>query len=148
MGVGGQSFRIYKFRTMLGAAKNATSAFASSEKDRITKLGALLRKFRIDELPQILNVLIGNMSFIGPRPEQVAFAQTFDMTIPGYRHRHLVRPGISGLAQVLNGYADCGESTRLKLARDLDYIRDAGWRMEGMIILRTLYVVATGYGAQ
>jgi lipopolysaccharide/colanic/teichoic acid biosynthesis glycosyltransferase len=148
MGRGGESFRIVKFRTMLPAPKNATSAFASAEKDRITRLGALLRKFRIDELPQIVNVLIGKMSFIGPRPEQVAFAQSFNMTIPDYHARHAVRPGISGLAQVLNGYADCGETTRLKLARDLEYIRDAGWRMEGRILLRTLYVVATGYGAQ
>ncbi len=147
MGRGGEAFRIVKFRTMLPAPKNATSAFASSEKDRITKLGSLLRKFRIDELPQIINVLIGKMSFIGPRPEQVPFAQSFNMTIPGYHNRHMVRPGISGLAQVLNGYADCGESTRLKLARDLVFLRDSGWRMEGVFILRTLYVVATGYGA-
>lgn len=144
----GESFRIVKFRTMLPAPKNATSAFASAEKDRITRLGALLRKFRIDELPQIVNVLIGKMSFIGPRPEQVAFAQSFSLTIPDYASRHAVRPGISGLAQVLNGYADCGETTRLKLARDLEYIRDAGFAMELRILWRTLYVVATGYGAQ
>jgi lipopolysaccharide/colanic/teichoic acid biosynthesis glycosyltransferase len=148
MGRGGESFRIVKFRTMLPAPKNATSAFASAEKDRITRLGALLRKFRIDELPQIVNVLIGKMAFIGPRPEQVAFAQSFNMTIPDYASRHAVRPGISGLAQVLNGYADCGETTRLKLARDLEYIRDAGFAMEFRILWRTLYVVATGYGAQ
>jgi lipopolysaccharide/colanic/teichoic acid biosynthesis glycosyltransferase len=148
MGRDGQAFRIVKFRTMLPASKDATIAFASAEKDRITRLGALLRKFRIDELPQIVNVLIGKMSFVGPRPEQVAFVQTFNQTIPGYQFRHAVRPGISGLAQVLNGYADCGESTKLKLARDLEYIRDAGWRMESGIVLRTLYVIVTGYGAQ
>jgi lipopolysaccharide/colanic/teichoic acid biosynthesis glycosyltransferase len=148
MGRDGQPFRIVKFRTMLPASKDATIAFASAEKDRITRLGALLRKFRIDELPQIVNVLIGKMSFVGPRPEQVAFVQTFNQTIPGYHFRHAVRPGISGLAQVLNGYADCGESTRLKLARDLEYIRDAGWAMETKVVMRTLYVVVTGYGAQ
>jgi lipopolysaccharide/colanic/teichoic acid biosynthesis glycosyltransferase len=148
MGRGGVPFRIFKFRTMLAAPQGATVAFASSETDRITKLGALLRKFRIDELPQIVNVLIGKMSFVGPRPEQVAFAQNFNKTIPGYHYRHIVRPGISGLAQVTNGYADCGESTRLKLARDLEYIRDAGWRMESWIVMRTLFVVVTGYGAR
>jgi UDP-GalNAc:undecaprenyl-phosphate GalNAc-1-phosphate transferase len=148
MGRGGKSFRILKFRTMLPAPQGATIAFASAETDRITRLGALLRKFRIDELPQIGNVLIGNMSFVGPRPEQVAFAQNFSKTIPGYHYRHVVRPGISGLAQVTNGYADCGESTRQKLARDLEYIRDAGWKMEIWIVMRTFYVVFTGYGAR
>jgi lipopolysaccharide/colanic/teichoic acid biosynthesis glycosyltransferase len=148
MGRGGKPFRIFKFRTMLPAQQGATTAFASAEVDRITRLGALLRKFRIDELPQTGNVLIGKMSFVGPRPEQVAFAQTFSKTIPGYHYRHVVRPGISGLAQVTNGYADCGESTRQKLARDLEYIRGAGWRMETWIVLRTVFVVFTGYGAR
>jgi len=147
MGRGGKPFRIFKFRSMLAAPRGAAAAFASAEGKRITPLGALMRKFRIDELPQIANVLIGDMSLVGPRPEQADFAQDFGKTIAGYRDRHIVRPGLSGLAQVTHGYADSSESTRLKLTKDLEYIHEAGWRMESRIVLRTLMVVATGFGA-
>ncbi len=149
MGRDGQPFRIVKFRTMLPASKDATIAFASAEKDRITRLGALLRKFRIDELPQIVNVLIGNMSFVGPRPEQVAFVQTFNqhdtrLSLPPRRApRHQrARASAERLCRLRRVHApETG-------ARPRTYPRRAGWAMETKVVMRTLYVVVTGYGAQ
>ena len=142
----GEPFTILKFRTMVGIKKEGV-AFASAEAFRIRKLGAALRRFRIDELPQIVNVLRDEMSFIGPRPEQCDFVNAFAKTIPGYHQRHAVRPGISGYAQVVNGYADCEFSTKQKLDRDLEYITGAGWKMEGYVFFRTIFVVFTGFGA-
>ncbi|MEM6663172.1 MAG: sugar transferase [Pseudomonadota bacterium] len=139
-------FRILKLRTMTGAAGDAR--FATDEAHRITRFGAMLRSKRIDELPQVINILLGHMSFIGPRPEQPNFYQTFSETIAGYRLRQNVRPGLSGLAQVAQGYADDASSTRTKLRYDMHYIRNMGFRMELYVLVQTVRVVLTGYGAR
>ncbi len=138
-------FVMLKFRTMRPDAGQAR--FADAESHRITGFGAILRRFRIDELPQIINVLRGEMSLIGPRPEQPEFARQYRRTLPDYHHRHLVRPGLSGLSQVVQGYTSDDQGTRVKLALDLRYISKSGFRMEAYIFWRTLVTVLTGYGA-
>jgi lipopolysaccharide/colanic/teichoic acid biosynthesis glycosyltransferase len=147
MGYRGAPFRMIKFRTMSVRAQSGEDKFASAEASRITPFANLLRKTRFDELPQVCNVLVNEMSFVGPRPEQLAFAKRFSATIPNYSDRHNVRPGITGLAQITNGYADCEESTRRKLAKDLEYIEQVGWCLEAWVVLKTLCVVFTGFGA-
>ncbi|MEM9600988.1 MAG: sugar transferase, partial [Pseudomonadota bacterium] len=139
-------FRICKLRTMTGA--NDAALFASDESHRITRLGAFLRAKRIDELPQVWNVLLGQMSFIGPRPEQPKFYEEFAQTIHQYNLRQVVKPGISGLAQVKSGYADDQDSTRAKLRYDLHYIRNMNAGMDAYIIARTFRVLITGFGAK
>lgn len=138
-------FRIYKFRTMTDTPREAR--FALEETDRIGKMGRILRHSRIDELPQVFNILKGDMSFIGPRPEQVAFAQQYMLMLPDYHQRHVIRPGMSGLAQIELGYtADTG-GTEKKLQYDLQYIEKSGFRMEAYVLWRTLVTVTTGFGA-
>ncbi|MCX7559802.1 sugar transferase [Sulfitobacter sp. F26204] len=144
----GQHDRIFvmlKFRTMrpqVGKAK-----FADAEGHRIMRFGAILRRFRIDELPQILNVLRGEMSLIGPRPEQPEFAWQYRHQLPDYANRHIVRPGLSGLSQVVQGYTSDIQATQVKLELDLRYITKSGFRMETYVFWRTLVTVFTGHGA-
>lgn len=142
-------FTAIKFRTMRDASAVAAKRTANCplEVDRITKLGRYLRKSRIDELPQILNVLRGDMSLIGPRPDYYDHALHFLEEVRGYRERHLVRPGISGLAQTELGYIEGVEATRRKVRADLYYISNAGFRLEAWIIWRTLSVVFRFAGA-
>lgn len=108
------------------------------EQDRITKFGRVLRKTRIDELPQIINVLKGEMSFVGPRPDYFSHAEHFMGEITGYKERHIIRPGISGLAQVSLGYAEGVEATRKKTSADHEYIRNAGFGQEAVIVWKTI----------
>ena len=134
-----QLFRILKFRTMAGTCDE--SRFADAESDRINQMGRFLRRTRIDELPQILNVLIGQMSMVGPRPEQVDFYNQYVAQIPGYALRQQVRPGISGLAQLKYGYTSDVVGTARKLKWDLEYIRRQGFGVEGYIIWQTMLFV-------
>ncbi len=145
VGQHGRIFTMFKFRTMRPGS--AEARFADAEAHRITPLGQFLRRYRLDELPQILNVLRGEMSLIGPRPEQPEFVAQFDLSLPGYHHRHAVRPGLSGLSQVVQGYTSDANGTRRKLALDLRYINRCGFRMEAYVFWRTLVTVATGHGA-
>lgn len=146
IGLHERTFVMLKFRTMQGDAEHAR--FASEETHRVTWFGRCLRRYRIDELPQVINVLRGDMSLIGPRPEQPEFAETFRMALPGYHLRHAIKPGVSGLSQVLEGYTSDADGTQRKLALDLRYIRRSGFRMEAYIFWRTLVTVLTGYGAR
>lgn len=148
MGRHGRPFMAYKFRTMRPAGQAKRTVSEGVEIDRITPLGDPLRRLRIDELPQILNVLRGEMSLVGPRPDVYEHAEIFSERIPGYRARHAVRPGISGLAQVVQGYAEGVEMTARKTRYDLAYIRRAGWRLEAFVVARTVLVVLTGFGAR
>jgi lipopolysaccharide/colanic/teichoic acid biosynthesis glycosyltransferase len=148
IGQGGKPFKIYKFRSMCVTDKNAASKFATQEMDRITKVGRFIRKSRIDELPQFFNVLIGNMALIGPRPEQESFVTQFEQEIPFYGYRHMVKPGITGWAQTVQGYADDTHSTREKLAHDLYYIKHFSFWLDMNIVLKTLKTMATGFGAK
>ena len=139
-------FRMIKLRTMTG--KKEGISFATGEAHRITPLGAFMRSKRIDELPQFINVLKGDMSFIGPRPEQPEFYQDFAQSIPNYGLRQTVRPGLTGLAQVESGYADDADSTRTKLRYDFRYLRNMSLSMDAYVIGRTVKVLLTGFGAR
>lgn len=147
MGRDCEPFRAIKFRTMRPVEVIDRSANCPVEVDRITPLGAFLRKSRLDELPQIINVLIGDMSLIGPRPDYYEHAQHFLTNVPGYRARHAVRPGISGLAQTEVGYVHGTEATQRKVHADLHYITHSGFRLETFVFLRTLAVVFKRTGA-
>jgi lipopolysaccharide/colanic/teichoic acid biosynthesis glycosyltransferase len=147
MGRDCHAFTALKFRTMSEAPQIERSANCPLEVDRITPLGGVLRKMRIDELPQILNVLAGQMSLIGPRPDYYAHACEFVNSVPGYRQRHMVRPGISGLAQTELGYIEGQEATADKVQADLYYIARCNWRLEAWIVWRTLSVILGSKGA-
>jgi len=148
MGRDCKPFRAVKFRTMRPAPSINRGPDDPLESDRITPLGRLLRRIRIDELPQFLNVLMGDMSVIGPRPDYWDHALHYLDTIPGYRQRHSVRPGITGLAQVDAGYAEGIGATVEKTRHDLRYIRSRSLEMEFYVLRRTVHVVFTGTGAR
>lgn len=138
-------FTALKFRTMsVGGRERGPDE--PVEQDRITPLGRIFRKMGLDELPQAVNVLRGEMSLIGPRPDCVGHAEAYIDSIPEYRHRFCIRPGMSGLSQISLGYAAGTEATRAKARRDLDYIERAGFRMDLWIVWRTLATVAMGRG--
>ncbi len=147
MGKDCKPFRAVKFRSMVAIPTMVRGPFDPLEKDRITTLGRFLRKSRIDELPQIINVLRGEMSLIGPRPDALAHARIYLDEIPGYRERHLVRPGISGFAQVKVGYVDGLEGVRRKVSADIFYLSKASFRFDLWIAWQTLVVVALRKGA-
>ena len=146
MGRDCRPFRTVKFRTMWCGAAHQRGPDDPIETHRITPLGRWLRMTRFDELPQIVNVFRGEMSLIGPRPDYFAHAHHYVHTIPGYRHRYMVRPGISGLAQIELGYAQGFEATRLKTAADIDYIRRASLGLDLWIFWRTIVTVWTMRG--
>lgn len=142
-------FRIYKFRTMTPDAEAETGAvFAAAGDPRITPLGRLLRFTRLDELPQLLNVLKGEMSLIGPRPERPEFSEDLSRRLPSFPKRLQVKAGLTGLAQVETGYSGSVESYRRKLALDLLYIRKRSLLLDLSITLRTVVVMLTGRGAR
>lgn len=141
-------FKMYKFRTMVEVAEEARAPGAKVETHRITPLGRILRKLRIDELPNFINVLRGEMSVIGPRPDALSHAEEFLKTIPHYNFRYLVKPGITGLAQIESGYAEGAEQTSLKAHYDHLYVETSCGRLDVFIAWRTLWVMATGFGSK
>ncbi len=137
---------MYKLRTMIKDAEKLTGPVLAEEDDpRITRVGRFLRRSRIDELPQIFNILSGDMSFVGPRPERPFFVEQFVAEIPGYRERFSIKPGVTGLAQVSGGYATTPER---KLKYDLIYMYHQNLAMDVQIVAETLRVVLTGRGAR
>lgn len=142
-----QPFRAFKFRSMLPVAEIARGPFDPVEAHRITRLGRFMRKTRIDELPQIINVLRGEMSMIGPRPDFYDHAVTYVETIPGYRERHTALPGITGYAQVEVGYVEAEEGVARKVEADLHYIRNLGFALETYIAWRTVLTVLRFQGS-
>jgi len=148
VGEQGKVFRMYKLRSMRPDAERDGPQFTSEDDGRTTRIGELLRRCRIDELPQLLNVLRGQMSLIGPRPEQVAFVEHFTQELPFYPARHLVKPGITGWAQVRAGYAADLPETQQKLVHDLYYVKHMSLALDAYIIGRTAMIVATGFGAR
>lgn len=146
MGRGCSPFAAFKFRTMTVSSARPRGPDAPLETHRIPKLGRALRRTRIDEIPQIINILRGEMSFIGPRPDFFGHARTYMRAIPEYRDRHRVRPGLSGLAQVELGYAEGIEATRAKARLDLEYIQNAGFSMDARLLWRTFAVILGGKG--
>lgn len=147
VGFKGRIFRMYKFRTMK-QSQTVGAKFAADNDDRITRIGRFLRRTRIDELPQLWNIINLSMSFIGPRPEQIQFVEEFKKTIPNYMKRHEHKPGITGLAQITSGYAYDDDTTKAKLSCDLDYINRASLKLDLYILIRTLGVIVNGFGAR
>ena len=148
LGRGGRPFTIYKFRSMRTDAEVKGAQFATSSDPRITRIGRYIRKSRIDELPQLFNVIRGDMSLIGPRPEQVKLMDSLVKEIPLFPLRHSVRPGITGWAQVCQGYADDVASTREKVSYDLFYIKNVSVILDLNIVLRTIRIIISGFGAR
>ncbi|MBI0579342.1 sugar transferase [Neobacillus cucumis] len=145
MGKNGKIFNMIKLRSMTIDAEKEGAKWAEVNDPRVTKVGAFIRKTRIDELPQFISVLKGDMSIIGPRPERPCFTEQFDREIKGFSNRLLVKPGLTGLAQISGGY---DISPREKLQYDLKYIQNLSFSLEIKIILKTFRVVFTGEGAR
>ena len=147
MGYRCRRFAAIKFRSMTAPRGPHRGAFDALETERITFLGRIIRKSRIDELPQIINVLRGEMSLIGPRPDALDHAKVYLQTVPGYRRRHDVMPGITGLAQTEVGYVDGLAGLRRKVEVDLRYMANPTLKLEMWIVWRTIVVVLTRRGA-
>jgi lipopolysaccharide/colanic/teichoic acid biosynthesis glycosyltransferase len=133
---------------MTVASPEADPKFAPQEKSRVTKIGKFIRQTRIDEIPQFFNVLKGEMALIGPRPEQEVFVKAFEEAIPFYGYRHMVKPGITGWAQTVQGYTSDTNATREKLAHDLYYIKHLSFWLDVNIFFKTLKTMLTGFGAR
>lgn len=145
----GQVFIMYKFRTMRNDAERNTGAVWASEHDpRITPLGKYLRNFRLDELPQLLNVIFGDMSLIGPRPERPELACQIAEKIPEFYRRLEVKAGITGLAQVAHRYASSLDDYQTKMFYDINYVNNRSFLLDLLIAAKTLRVVITGAGAR
>jgi lipopolysaccharide/colanic/teichoic acid biosynthesis glycosyltransferase len=169
IGYGGELFTAYKFRTMVSAeevhhlsedidgnsvegdekaGKLRIRAVTKTEDKRVTRFGAILRKYRIDELPQAINILKGEMSWIGPRPEALALSQWYQNELPFYSYRHVVRPGITGWAQVNQGHVTDADQVLEKLHYDFFYIKNLSVWLDLLIVLKTVKVVLLGIGAK
>jgi sugar transferase (PEP-CTERM system associated) len=145
----GEPFKIYKFRSMVtDAERDGVARWASKNDSRITKVGRFIRKSRFDELPQLFNILKGDMSFVGPRPERPEFVKNLVEKIPYYEERHRVKPGLTGWAQVCYSYADTEEDSIEKLQYDLYYVKNYSVLLDILILLQTAEVVLLGKGAQ
>ncbi len=148
IGYRGECFEVLKFRSMVSDAEKDGPQYAKSNDDRVTRVGRFIRKTRIDEIPQAINVLRGEMSFVGPRPERPEFAWELEREIPQYNTRHLVKPGITGWAQVKYEYTATVEGAREKLRFDLFYIRHFSPILDIVIILMTVRVALFGIGSR
>lgn len=138
---GGRLFRIYKFRTMCAESDLAGQVWASKDDPRITAIGHVLRKYRLDELPQLINVLKGDMNIVGPRPEQPAIFQDLRDKVTRYQDRQRVLPGITGWAQVNHSYDQCLDDVRKKVAYDLEYIHERSVAKDLTIMAKTVPVM-------
>jgi lipopolysaccharide/colanic/teichoic acid biosynthesis glycosyltransferase len=142
-------FTLYKFRSMRLDAEAATGAvWAAKDDPRVTWVGRLIRKIRFDELPQLINVLKGEMSIVGPRPERPEFVEALSAKIHYYRQRHCVRPGITGWAQISYKYGDTLEDTITKLEYDLFYIKNMSVALDAYIVFHTLKAMVMSRGSQ
>lgn len=146
VGENSKKFKVYKFRSMKEHNSEDYSRYAQDTDDRITKVGKIIRKMRIDELPQLWNVIKGTMSFVGPRPEWDVLSEEYEEKVPYYNLRHSIKPGITGWAQVMYPYGECLEDTRRKLEYDLYYIKKQDLIMDVLIIMKTAKVVLFGKG--
>lgn len=149
VGLGGVSFEVLKFRSMVeDAESDGQPLWASKNDERVTRVGAVIRKFRLDELPQVFNVVRGQMSLVGPRPERPAFVAELSENVPYYSERHTVKPGMTGWAQLRYPYAATPEDAVEKLQYDLYYVKNHNLLLDFLIILQTVEVVLWGKGAR
>jgi len=145
VGLNGKIFKIYKLRSMSNDAEKNGIQWATIGDQRVTKVGKFIRRTRIDELPQIINILKGEMSFIGPRPERPEFTNEFQSKIPSFMDRLLILPGLSGLAQVSGGY-DLLPVDKLKF--DVEYIKNISFFLDLKILVKTFIVILNGFGSR
>lgn len=145
VGLNGRVFKIYKLRSMYIDAEKDGPKWASENDERITKVGRIIRKTRIDELPQLVNILKRDMSFIGPRPERPEFIKEFIKYIPDFNDRLLVKPGITGWAQVNGGYS---LTPKEKIEFDKYYIKNRGFKLDLLVLIKTIIVIFTRHGAR
>ena len=148
VGLGNREFTVFKLRSMRSDAEANGAVWAAANDPRVTRVGRIIRKTRIDELPQLVNVLKGDMSVIGPRPERMEFVRQFEEQLPYYSVRHTVKPGITGWAQVCYPYGASIDDARFKLEYDLYYIKNLSFLLEARIILKTIGVVLIPSGAR
>jgi exopolysaccharide biosynthesis polyprenyl glycosylphosphotransferase len=148
LGEAGRTFTIYKFRSMRTDAEASGAVWAAEHDPRVTALGRFMRKTRLDELPQLWNVLRGDMSIVGPRPERPEFMEQLQSEVPFWSRRHLVKPGITGWAQVRRGYTSDAESTGEKLSYDLWYLRHRSLVVDLAICVKTFSTLVSGSGAR
>ncbi len=152
MGFRGHAFTMYKFRTMRGGAPADVdpklAAMTREADDRVTRVGRLLRRYRLDEVPQLFNILKGEMSWIGPRPEAVPLSLWYEAELPFYRYRHIVRPGITGWAQVKQGHVAEVEEVLWKLHYDFYYIKNFSFWLDLLIVAGTIRTIVNGFGAR
>jgi len=149
VGLDGRPFRVHKFRSMYTDAEaDGIARWATKDDSRITRVGSVIRKVRLDELPQVFNVLFGEMSLVGPRPERPEFVEQLEKEIPFYAERHRVKPGVTGWAQLSYPYGASIEDARNKLEFDLYYVKNASAFLDLIILLETVEVVLWGKGAQ
>ena len=151
-GYRGKPFTVYKLRTMVDVPPAATgtreAAITRDNDPRVTRIGRVLRRTRIDELPQIINILEGTMSWIGPRPEAQVLSDWFETALPFYRYRYIVRPGITGWAQVNQGHVAEEHQVLEKLHYDFFYIKNFSLWLDVLIIFRTVSTIVSGFGAR
>ena len=148
VGMKGEEFDIFKFRSMRTDAEKDGARWAAEDDDRITRVGRFIRRTRIDEIPQAINIMRGEMSFVGPRPERPEFVSLLEQEIPHYHERHLVKPGITGWAQVKHEYTASVEGARTKLTYDLFYIKHFSLLLDLLIVLMTVRVALLGIGSR
>ncbi|WP_230772523.1 sugar transferase [Sphingomonas sp. Leaf4] len=153
VGYRGESFQVWKFRTMTHRVPVAgegmrIDAMTLPDDPRITRIGRHLRRLRIDEVPQVLNIALGQMSWIGPRPEAAVLAEWYEAEIPFYRYRHIVRPGLSGWAQVTQGHVTSVQDVLAKLSYDFFYISRFNFWIDMLIVVRTIKTMLTGHGSR
>jgi len=141
VGQHGKVFQMIKFRSMVVDAEIDGPVWAEVNDERVTPIGYFLRKSHIDELPQFWHILCGDMSLIGPRPERPEFVAQLAEELPDYELRHVIRPGLTGWAQVNYGYGSSVDDAAIKLSYDLHYVREQNWRMDVEILYKTIWVV-------
>jgi lipopolysaccharide/colanic/teichoic acid biosynthesis glycosyltransferase len=149
IGEAGRVFQVIKFRSMrLDAEADGGPRWASSNDERVTRVGRVMRKLRVDELPQLINVLKGDMSLVGPRPERPFFVDKLTRDVPFYAARHSVKPGLTGWAQIRYHYGESVDESVQKLQYDLYYVKNHTLFLDMLVLFETIGVVLTGKGAQ
>ena len=148
VGYRGKPFKMYKFRSMTESKAFNTQQSTIINDARVTPIGRVIRKLRIDELPQFLNVIKGEMSLIGPRAEFKKFADELEQQVPFYQYRHIVKPGITGWAQVTHGYATGADETQIKIEHDFYYIKNFSFGLDFLIVFKTIYTMLSGFGSR